>query len=144
MRNRGLQTAVGRIGVGIERLKRGRINSEVGHSRRGIGCRVLSDRVLGSIWGAIYAVAGAGHDDGVRWASQVRLVGVKGRAQMGTLGADVCDLEDPVSTQLTLHGEVPLLRGGHTPVQGSSKTKEAGGGSGELRCSGRSASRKAL
>jgi hypothetical protein len=42
VRNGGLQSVVVGIGVGIKRLEGAGINPEVGHSRRGIGGRVLS------------------------------------------------------------------------------------------------------
>src|ERR1700691_3069546 len=125
MRDDGLEAVVMGIGVGIEGFEQSRIHSLIGRASQRIAGGVGGDLVRGSGGHAGQAVAGAGYGDGSAGASKCRLVGIKRRAQMRALGADVSKLEDPISAELALNGQVPLLRGGHDPMQGDGETKQA-------------------
>lgn len=124
MREGGLQAVVVGIGVGVEGFEQGRVHSLVGCASQGIAGGVGGDLVRGSGGYTGQTVAGAGYGDGSGGAGERGLVGIKRRAQMRALGTNVSKLEDPISADLALNGQVPLLRGGHDPMQGDGETKQ--------------------
>ena len=74
---------------------------------------IVHDRPCGLQIGAALSRDG----DRILRRSQRGLIGIESRAQAAAFGADIAEFGKPVSSQLALNREVPLLGGAHNPMQ---------------------------
>ena len=112
MAQSGLQGMVMRVGVGREILKIHRIYAQIGHPRRGVLCGGIHDGA-----GSRPAPTGVGDSHRMLGRCQPGLIVIDGRAQPRAFSPNVGEFRKPVSANLALNAEVPLLGCAYDPVQ---------------------------
>ena len=99
MRQSGLQRIVMRVGVGSEVFEISRRDANIWRTERGILHGGIHD--CAGHWrnlGLQISATLSGNDDGILRRGQRGLIGIVGRAQSGTLGADVSEFREPIAT----------------------------------------------